>query len=297
MTRRFFLGVFAVCLAGLAASFAGRLHPVGDTIAVFRFWLAVAAMVCAMCVLRGGLRWAAGIAVLATFAVQPVLVSWELGRRAGPFDYAVYQKNMLFENDALAELEADIRQLSPDFIFFQEVSRANLGMVTALRQDQTAAAHCARRRTSSLVILSKFPRTDADFLCPDTNGVLAMQVATPDGPLWLVNIHLRWPWPFSQPQNLQEIVPELAKLSGPMLVGGDFNAVAWSDAVRQIEVATATKRLGPIQNTYFGHGRAFAVPIDHVLTPDGTGRIDTRPLLGSDHLGLLAEFNLGISRP
>ena len=78
MTRRFFLGVFAVCLAGLAASFAGRLHPVGDTIAVFRFWLAVAAMVCAMCVLRGGLRWAAGIAVLATFAVQPVLVSWEL---------------------------------------------------------------------------------------------------------------------------------------------------------------------------------------------------------------------------
>jgi len=34
------------------------------------------------------------------------------------------------------------------------------------------------------------------------------------------------------------------------------------------------------------------LPIDHVLTPRGTGTVELRPRLGSDHYGVLVRFDL-----
>ena len=290
--RRVSIIAFALTAGLFAASFAGALHPLGDSIAVFRLWIALGVMGSAALVVRGWLRWAAVALLAATPFVQPLATQVALDNARGPYSYSLYQKNMQFQNDQLEALEQDIRDISPDVVLFQEVSRANLALFERLKPAYVTAAQCARRRTSSLTLLSKFPRTDAPILCPDVNGLLAVQVMSPDGPLWLANIHLRWPWPYDQPQNLAEIAPILEGLSGPIVAGGDFNSVAWSNTLRRVAQATGTRRMGPVYKTYLGRSPYLDVPIDHVLVPGGAGRLTTRPLLGSDHLGLLAEFNL-----
>ena len=293
--RAFLWATFVGSLFLLVGSFGASLHPVADSIAVFRYWIALVSMVSVALLVHGALR----LSALAIFAMalvaQPVVERLYLSRAQQDFAYSLYQKNMLYENTALVPLAQDIRAVGADFVTLQEVSRANVQAYLDLAPDFAAATKCDRLHTSSLAILSKYPRTSTPVLCPqDASGILAMQVQTPDGPLWIVNIHLRWPWPYAQPENLTKIVPILQTLQGPIVVGGDFNAVPWSGALRQVEQATGALRMGPGYKTYLGPYPFFNLPIDHVLAApgNGRGRVETRPLLGSDHLGLWARFNL-----
>ncbi len=90
------------------------------------------------------------------------------------------------------------------------------------------------------------------------------------------------------------LLPALASVARPVLVGGDFNMVPWSHTLARFAQATGTERAGSILYTLPLAGGWVALPIDHVLVPRGMGRSGTRrlPLLGSDHHGVLAGFAL-----
>jgi endonuclease/exonuclease/phosphatase (EEP) superfamily protein YafD len=289
--KTFLLRLCQLALIGLllllAFGYGGALHPAGDSFAVFRAQIAIATALAALAVfLLGALRWAAVGLLSASFAGLPILLASAPPYTSGG-GILLYQKNMLFINDDLAALQADIRDAAPAVLTLQEVSHRNRAMLTALQDILPHQMVCPLGGAGGTAIATKFPLTDAPLICE--SRFAAMQVTGPDGPVWLVSVHLHWPWPHGQAAQFDRLIPVLERLDGAIIMAGDFNMVPWSHTMRRIAVVTDTGITGPSVGTYAGFGRWLMLPIDHVLSPHG-GTVTLRPLVGSDHHGLLANL-------
>lgn len=287
-----FFSVLALLAAlPLIGGYLGAVHPLGDSLAVFRLQGAGAlALLSAGALLAG----AAGIGrigmLIALVAGAPVI--WSYGNGAAPVGASlrVYQKNMLYRNDDLAGLAQDIRVSAAEVVMLQEVSQPNLALVQDLSTDFPTQMICpASRGVGGTVVLSRLPVVPGQELCAE--GLTAVQVQGPEGPLWLASLHLSWPYPYSQAAQVEALVPLIEGLEGPFVLGGDFNMVRWSWAYSAIAKAARATPAGPVQGSYTGFQPWLTLPIDHVMGPKG-GKVETRPELGSDHLGLLADLGL-----
>ncbi|EKE45182.1 hypothetical protein OCGS_0877 [Oceaniovalibus guishaninsula JLT2003] len=279
----FWAGIAAI-LTLLLAGFGGRLHPAGDSLAVARIWLVVAGLIwIGAFVLRHAVRLRAALSLGAVLLAIAATTSagWlqVAGRAVGP---TVYQKNMSFRLRDTTALANDILALRPDIVTLQEIDDDN----ASLRQQISAALPSWHRCVSDTVggeaIATHWPVLDR--ACGP--GAAALRVQSPAGPLWIVSVHLHWPWPARQARQVADLLPWLETLDRPVIVAGDFNMVPWSWAVRSIARATGTARAGAPLHTF--RVRSVApVAIDNILLPGGTGRAATRPPLGSDHWGLV----------
>jgi len=84
---------------------------------------------------------------------------------------------------------------------------------------------------------------------------------------------LHWPYPHAQPKQVLALVAEIEKLIGPVVIGGDFNMVPWSHALRQFASASRSDRAGPVVRTLIHSSGILRLPIDHILVPGGQGRL------------------------
>jgi endonuclease/exonuclease/phosphatase (EEP) superfamily protein YafD len=264
-----------------------------DSLAVFRFQISWFALGGAIVVLWLGWR-QSGLAAgaLSIAAITSIWWSYLPQTPTNALTYSLYQKNLSFRLGDAANIIADIRGSNADFVTLQEVTRRNTEILAGLTPDYSSQALCKFAAVGGVAVASRFTKTEADPICDEQNGLVALQVKTPDGPIWLVSIHLHWPYPYSQSKNVKRIVPQLEKLKGPVILGGDFNMVPWSYTMTQIEAAIRGHRLGATNGT-FNLKNAIMIPIDHVLAPtECTGTVSTLDLLGSDHHGVLARFTL-----
>ena len=201
---------------------------------------------------------------------------------------------MLYHANSPKRIIRDIRALQPDFITLQEVLGENRDMYFNLSRDMAAANLCKFSVVGDVAVLSRWPLVEGSQHCLGNLGAAAMQVATPDGPVWVIAVHLHWPFPHGQAAQVDLLAKEMEFLDGPVVLAGDFNMVPWSHTVARLETASGTKRAGPAIGTYDLIGPSVVLPIDHVLVPSGRGTLESRPLLGSDHLGLLLRFDLPV---
>jgi len=88
---------------------------------------------------------------------------------------------------------------------------------------------------------------------------------------------------------MSKALPSLDVISGPAVIAGDFNAVAWSAAVAQVSRRAGVRRVGRRVATFALPFGGLPVGIDHVLA-SGPGRIAPLKRLGSDHVSLWAEL-------
>lgn len=284
-----------ICAAGLvllAASFGGALHPAGDSLAVFRLHISLACLVLLLPALR--MRAAAGIACLAVALAALSGVLWTTFVPAGGDGggISLYQKNLRFAPRDLAPLIDDIRDADPDLLTLQEVTPGNEALLTALADRLPTQLVCPFARVGAVAVASRWPLAGGETLCVERRGLAGIRVQTPQGPVWLVSLHLHWPWPHRQPSQREVLLPVLAGLEQPVVIGGDFNMVPWSHTLRSITKATETTRIGRAFNS-MTRFPLVPLPIDHVLIPAGAnGGTEKRPLLGSDHHGIVAEFSL-----
>jgi endonuclease/exonuclease/phosphatase (EEP) superfamily protein YafD len=286
-----------VCLimGSLAGSYLGVVHGLGDSLAVIRPALAVAACVLAALLGFAGRR-RVGLLVLAAglAAGLPILWASLAGDPGSGAGYHLYQKNLSFRLTDPAPLIADIRGHAPDFVTLQEVTDRTRAVMAGLTDVLPSQHVCTFAAVGGVAVLSRWPVIAGSERCVDGDGLAAMQVTTPDGPVWVVSIHLHWPFPYRQSEQVPRLLPALAAMAGPMLVGGDFNMVPWSHTLATIARATGTERAGSILYTLPLARGWIVLPIDHVLVPRGKGMTGARrlPLLGSDHHGVLAGFAL-----
>lgn len=280
---RFVAATLAV-LSGLAlvAGWFGAVHPLGDSLAVFRRELMI---VFALSVIwtgwPRGLRW--GLAGLAlawlggfVWASRPQAMVGE--------GVKLYQQNMLFSRQASAEWIAAVQAANPDVLTLQEVGAANLARIAPLMAAYPYQQHCPLEPLGEMV-LSRHPMIRG--FCSSRDGFAAMQIDLPEGPVWVVSLHLSWPWPHRQAEQVAQILPDLAPVKGRVILAGDFNAVAWSHTVAQISGAIEARRVGRLMNSFDLPG-GLPIGIDHVLST-GEGWAQRQPKLGSDHHGVLAR--------
>jgi len=292
MIRQIGILLFFTCMVLLAFSFAGAVHPLGDSLSVFRYLIANGVMIGVVLAVRQWRRVVAVVALLLGIFIEPLTLGISPLFATPGGRYSLYQKNLLFNNREAATVLADIRERSPDFITLQELSRHNRMVYTSLEADYPGTLRCGQNRTNAIAVLARFPPTGTAPVCLAQDGLAAIEVQTPDGPVWVAVLHMRWPWPKAQPSNLEIVVPALRALPGPVVIAGDFNAVPWSHAMSLIRHAGRTERVGPVIRTLVGISPFLRLPIDHILVPGGQGTLVARPELGSDHLGLFARFDL-----
>lgn len=275
----------------VVGSFAGRWHGAGDALAVARPVLALALglwLLPRMAPLWGVMP---GL-VLAGFALVSVAVPFVQAPapRTGPGAVVIYQKNLSFRLTDPGPLIADIRASAPDVITLQEVTPAlQVAVMQALADAYPTQGFCPFARVGGTAVLARWPAA-GPVVCPAARGATVLPLALPQGRVTAVSLHLHWPFPHGQRAQLDALRPDLAALTGPVLVGGDFNMVPWGWPLVAVGAATRTLRAGPALAS-FHIGRWLPMAIDHVLAPGG-GAVAARPRLGSDHLGLLARVRL-----
>jgi endonuclease/exonuclease/phosphatase (EEP) superfamily protein YafD len=270
--------------------FLGWLHPIGDVLAVGRGYAVAAVFVLAIAASVLGMRVAAFWSILfALLAGTPVVLAtiWP-----GPSGGVVlYQKNLRFNNSELVALEADIRQTDPVAITLQEVSDPNRVLLAALADRFPHQHVCDSAQTRSVAVVTRLTPVPGAVVC--ATGLAAMQVIVTDSQgdtkVWVVSVHLHWPWPYGQADQVAELLPVLEGLEGPILMAGDFNMVRWGQTVRKLAQAARVSPAGPSNGTYLGFAPLLRLPIDHAFAPAG-GRLELRSPLGSDHLGVLARL-------
>jgi endonuclease/exonuclease/phosphatase (EEP) superfamily protein YafD len=270
------------------AGYLGWLHGIGDSLSVGRGPAVAVVLVLAIAASLLGMKVAAFWSILfALLAGTPVVLAtlWP-GPTGGVL---IYQKNLRFDNAELAALEADIRQADPQALTLQEVSEPNRVLLANL-SDRFPHQHvCEGPSVGAVAVATRLPPVPGAVVCAP--GLAAMQVTVTDSqgssPVWIVSIHLGWPWPYGQADHAAKLLPVLEGLEGSVLMAGDFNMVRWGHSVRSLAGAARAAPAGPSGGSYLGFAPVMRLPIDHAFAP-GSGRLELRPALGSDHLGLLA---------
>ncbi|MBU2993732.1 endonuclease/exonuclease/phosphatase family protein [Octadecabacter sp. 1_MG-2023] len=288
------IGRSLVICAGivLAMSFAGDVHGLGDSLAVFRLWIAfglalASALAFAVgCKLIGPLGLIMGTGVVVRILLM-FFVEIEIENDRA-FDLLVYSKNTLGGRGDDAAVVADIQRAAADIVLLQEVSATRSDYANDLMSTHPHAHFCQFSDWSGIGIVARWP-IEQNY-CSPSRSIAAARILGPNGPFWAVSVHLVWPYPYDQQSILAQALPFLAEIDGRVLVGGDFNMAPWGASVRQIANATETALHGPLQTTL--RIRNIPFQIDHVLST-GEGQVTTRPLFGSDHHGVLAEIDWG----
>lgn len=292
--RRLSILLWWLLLLAVAGGFAGVVHPAGDSLAVFRPYLAGLLGVISVCLLGLRARRAGVVGLLAMVGAGASVFDMHGAEPAVDGGLSVYQKNLLFRLKDPRPLLADIRVTDPDVITLQEVTRRNRPILRQLSDVWSAQQFCTYLTVGGTAVLSRWPKVPDSGFCRSDIGLVGMQVETPEGRLWLLSVHLHWPWPHRQPESIAGLIPVLQALEGPIVLGGDFNMVPWSHSLRSVAKAGGMQIGGRPGGSYDLVLPWLRLPIDHVLVP-GAARAtaaDLRPKFGSDHRGVVASFTL-----
>ncbi len=295
--RRVAAGLATVGLALVVLGAFGRVHPALDSVAVFRAplaWGTLALCLLAWCLLGGRPRWLALGGALAMAAQTGALA---LAQRSDPPEPAggggvvLYQQNLLWNRQEDAAWLAAISSAGADVLTLQEVSAGNRDLLAALAPHYPVQQVCPFADVvGGVAVLSRWPAIRGTARC--AHGMALIQVAGPEGPLWIGAVHLHWPWPFPQAEQAAALALVLQGLDGPVILAGDFNAVPWSWTVRYLTAAARGQRIGPQRPTFRLPPIGLGLTIDHIIAPAGWhGGVRVQPARGSDHAGLLARLS------
>ena len=283
MIRLVLLLVGSLFCLGVGFGFAGAVHPAADTLSLVRMPLGAVCLLMALLRGLGAMRVVLLVAGLA--AAVTTVPPWFAGQPGG--ELTLYNKNLWYRNPELPALAADIVASGAEVVTLQEVSRSTNALLDILVQDYPHQHLCDFNRWAGIAVLSKHPI--ADQTCSSRRAAAAAQIIKDDQLVWVVSVHLQWPFPYLNKATSTAVTDVLERLDGPVVVGGDFNIFPWASSVQDIRRASGTQMAGPLWPSYVLNGAPLF--LDHAYAPGG-GEVTYRPLLGSDHYGVLARLRL-----
>jgi len=298
------LALAAVLSLGLVMGFFNTQHPALDSISHFRLHLAVLLGLTAVPLLFASRR-RTGVAALAVAAVAlfstspqslPGLATVSEAFEGAQGDYRLMQLNLRFDNRTPEEVHALIGRVQPDVITLNELSEKWIDELAKLSK-----AYPYRLLCDQLAILSRRP-----FQGITSRRCYGQTLATAgvnfDGREVIVaSIHLGWPWPFKQAEQIDEVLPILRSLPGAVILAGDFNAAAWSAAAARVAKVGDMTLVPSAKPTWLPLGAPrwlrpwFGLSLDHIYFKGNiaikSDRIEGN--VGSDHLPTVVDFSIG----
>lgn len=278
------VGLFAALL--LCFGYLPLVHPAADSFALMRPVLGLlcgfVALLRGPWILRLGFVGLAGIAMLTSFSAFA-------SARDGA-DLRVYSKNLNYRNHDAPGFVEDVLQSGADVVMLQEVTRGHAPLLGELRAAFPHQADCGAQTFYRAVLLSRQPFLTQPT-CSMAPHAVAAHIDRGGQAVWVVSVHIPWPWPAPQAGRAEEIVDGIETLRGPVVAAGDFNSFPWTDRLRRMRAASDAELAGPLRLTLDHPRLPVRLPLDFVLAPGG-GRTERRPLFGSDHHGLMADIGL-----
>lgn len=289
----------------LVLSFLNSILPVADSVSHFRVHLLV--LLCIPLLAWGFMRrWRqfGGVVLFmgATTAslYNPLMLMNAFSSQLETYQLGqvkLLQLNVSFQNENLKAIKSLVDEERPDFITFQEITARQQPLLQALLKEYPTQMTCKYSRAGDTTVLSKWPMVDADVNsgCAEKSGFGWVRLKVRGQDVSIASVHLHWPFPYWQPEQVATILPLMAKIPGPVIVGGDFNAAAWSHSVTQIAKATKTLVASGVRFTQktpvLGGHVVVPLPIDHVLVPlSASTTIKVGPHIGSDHRPVIANI-------
>ncbi len=205
-------------------------------------------------------------------------------------DLRLYSKNIRYDNKSTAAIHADITEANVDIVMLQEVTETNQDLLAKLNQQFPHQHLCNTRSRGDIGLASRIPFASTPE-CSIKRSFLVASVVINGEKIHVISLHFPWPWPMNTQSAEEETWDMLETLMGPVVIAGDFNAMPWSERVSRIKTATATNIAGPVSNTLNHRKLPIPLPLDFALAPGG-GTVEVRPLLGSDHHGIVADISL-----
>ncbi len=294
--RILLVGAASVLIGLVVLGFTGSVFAPGDAVTIVRPQLGLLLMIFAAVLWLTKARRTALIALIAaTMALGSVASGFFMSGTDCPGEcLKLYQKNLLSTAWPRYPLAADIIASGAEIVTLQEVSDHNREHMENLFAHFPFAVICKFRPEQDVAVLTSLTAVDGSAFCLEDAGMAGIQVLAPDGRLiWLVSVHLEWPFPFDQFRQSRLVAKRITELEGPVLIAGDFNMVPWGASVRRIGNAAGNRHLGGFRNTFDWGSWVLPLPLDTVLVPQGAiGMFELRPYMGSDHLGVLARISL-----
>lgn len=306
--------VLAPWIAGLSIWPEGRRASLA-LIENFDPTLAMAAAALTLGALLLRRRRAAALALaVSTVAVTPVLASIH----AAPViaedtpRLKVMTFNLWVRNGETDRIVAYLRAEKPDIVFLEEATEAHKKALAALSDLYPTQVTCHTGIIDcETMLLSRFPARwqkagPIDGAMPST-AIAALDIG--DGrTVTAVAVHLAWPFPMqghdAQHEQALHFARALDAYPGPLLIGGDFNGGTWArnqSAVESLARLSNEPGIHPSWPAIRIHGMDvpewLRLPIDHVFVRGGpvVASAETGPMLGSDHLPVLAVVALPTS--
>ncbi|MET1414256.1 endonuclease/exonuclease/phosphatase family protein [Roseibium sp. HPY-6] len=282
--------------AALLLGFTGRVFPPGDSLAVIRPLLAALLVPTTLALWVLGFQRMAIFSLIISTAATGSFISGYFRPEMSCSNncLTLYQKNLLSRAWPRYSLADDIILSSAQVVTLQEVSDHNRRFMAKLFDHYSFSVFCRFRPRQDVAILTSLPTIVGSEFCLPEGGLAGVKAILPDDRrVWIVSLHLEWPFPYRQYQQSKQVSEWISKLDDPVIIAGDFNMVPWGESVREISRAAGNKILGKTRNSFKFGAWLLPLPLDNVLVPKGTeGSVETRPYMGSDHLGLLVRMDV-----
>ncbi|WP_157015117.1 endonuclease/exonuclease/phosphatase family protein [Mesorhizobium xinjiangense] len=291
----------------LAGGYFNDLHPALDSLAHFRLHLGALTGACGVALLLLRNLAAAALALViaaATLAGTYTPFSAKAGAGAGgpAAHYRLMQLNLRFDHHDPARVLSTIAHEKPDVVTLDEVSIMWRGKLDPLKASYPYRIICQTTNPiGAVAILSRRPFVEGRApRCADRGSFAVAPIDFGGRTAEIVAVHLGWPWPYGQTEQVADLGRELETLGDTVLVAGDFNAAPWSATVRNVARAGGLEIARGIGPTWLHRAlpdmlrRTIGLPIDQVMWK---GRLDvlnavTGPNAGSDHLPVIVDFTL-----
>lgn len=246
------------------------------------------------------------VAALAT-TLDALPRPWPTQAATKPADRIVYrllQMNLRYDNPTPKKVLSLIGRTNPDVITLNEVSAmwsTELGYISSAYPYRILCAH--PNGVFGVALLSRRPFAAGTQPRCERRGAMAMATVNFGGiGVDVAAIHLGWPWPREQYEQIGELSGPLSSLGETAIMAGDCNAVPWSAAVQRVASLGGLIVMPSAGPSWIYTGlpdflRRFAgLPIDQVfsrgaLTIHSAVRLEDT---GSDHLPVMVEFSLGV---
>jgi len=312
----FYILLFFI-LTPLLLSFLNFLHPLFDSFSHFRIqllWMVLPLLFMLILLHKKTYR-VIHLTLFIIFALYLYFISQPFTPKVDTTKTKTFkhmQFNLNFRNQKMEKFTEFIKNNPMDIITLQEVTDEHREILEKLKVhifsvelsgefpflaqkkgEYPYQAYCNFRAVGAVAVLSKHP-FETEAVC--LNGAIWAKVLVDDKAINVLSTHLYWPYPHHQPEQVKELLPVLEGIPSPTLISGDFNAVSWSHAVKQIASASNTHIVDGLRwsielKTQLPLLPFMKLPIDHLLLSNEfeVKSIKVEDGLGSDHLPVVSE--------
>jgi endonuclease/exonuclease/phosphatase (EEP) superfamily protein YafD len=304
-----------VLILAVAAALIASFMPLGarygwafDLASNFRVqYVVVDAMLAVVCVLQRKYLWCLALAGGVVLSARPVLpyvalpIDAVTATPAQPHTIKILSANVLFHNRSAKRLLEIVREESPDVVLLVEYTARWAAQVDELRAAYPHYLEGPQRNPYGIALFSRY-EFDAIKRIPVgyAEGIQAV-VRTSTGPFTLIGVHLRSPITPSDEAlrnaQLDGLATRVSRLTGPVVVVGDFNITPYSPYFEDWLARTGltdTRRGRTLSPSWPAQLPFLGVPIDHCVVSRDVVIVRHRGLaaFGSDHYPILVDLAL-----